>query len=247
MASLPSWKCEKASTYCPFPRHRHRSPGTAHAQVGKDSAIDLTSCPWRASAGARVTIHGNETDLEVMSLPQPGPRTMDCWVTLPGTGPTVVQGLHHGAVTETDGHSRLFAPRESAASYTVAPRKGNSRFLCPQSGNTTSKSESRSASPAITPATYISKTCVCKRPRSNCPDLPGLCHPRRVRKSLRPQVTFFGHVQTQGWLSGTISTGSARDSLRTLRTSRLTFPVMPKAFGPVNGSHRDNTSGEFAH
>ena len=72
----------------------------ARAQVSKSPAIDLASCAWRASTGARVTALGNEIDLEVISLPRAEPRTMECWVPLPKSGAMVVQGLHHGAVTE---------------------------------------------------------------------------------------------------------------------------------------------------
>jgi hypothetical protein len=70
------------------------------AQSGGNSAIDLAGCKWSTSAGARATIQGNEIDLEVGSLPQSAPRTMECWVSLPGDQRMVVQGLHHGAVTE---------------------------------------------------------------------------------------------------------------------------------------------------
>ena len=74
------------------------SLATAYAEGGKD--IDLASCAWQASAGAHVKIQGDEIDLNVSLLPQPEPRTMECWVSLPGDQLMVVRGLHHGAVTE---------------------------------------------------------------------------------------------------------------------------------------------------
>lgn len=73
---------------------------TVQAQAGGNSAIDLATGKWSTSSGARATIHGDEIDLDVSSLPQPAPRTMECWVSLPGDHRIVVQGLHQGAVTE---------------------------------------------------------------------------------------------------------------------------------------------------
>jgi hypothetical protein len=75
------------------------SPAIVQAEEGKE--VDLPSCAWQASPGAHVAIHGDEIDLEVTSLPQSAPRTMECWVALPASRPMVVQGLHHGAVTES--------------------------------------------------------------------------------------------------------------------------------------------------
>jgi hypothetical protein len=72
---------------------------TGRAEAGK--GIDLASCAWETSVGARVAVQGNEIDLEVSSLPQSAPRTLACWVALPGSGPMLVEGLHHGAVTES--------------------------------------------------------------------------------------------------------------------------------------------------
>jgi hypothetical protein len=74
---------------------------SAHAQVGQNSAVDLARCAWSTSAGAGVQHGDKEVDLEVSSLDHPAPRTMECWVTLAGNGPMVVEGLHRGAVTET--------------------------------------------------------------------------------------------------------------------------------------------------
>ncbi len=75
--------------------------GTAYARDAQGIVVNLASCAWNASQGAKLATSGNEIDLEVTSLPEPAPRAAVCWAALPGNGPMVVEGLHHGAVTET--------------------------------------------------------------------------------------------------------------------------------------------------
>jgi hypothetical protein len=62
--------------------------------------MNLAACKWQASAGAHLTVAGNEMDLQVKFLPAPEPRRIQCWAPLPGNRQMVVLGFHHGAVTE---------------------------------------------------------------------------------------------------------------------------------------------------
>ncbi len=64
-------------------------------------ATQLQNCAWRASQGARVVTHAGRTDLLVELLPHPEPRTIECWVPLPGDQEMVARGSNVGAVTES--------------------------------------------------------------------------------------------------------------------------------------------------
>lgn len=73
----------------------------ARSGAPSSSSINLENCSWQTSAGARVTAKNGDLDLTVKSMPQPEPRTIECWVPLPGNGEMVVHGKHTGDVTET--------------------------------------------------------------------------------------------------------------------------------------------------
>jgi hypothetical protein len=63
-------------------------------------SIDLEGCAWRASAGARITVKSGELALLVKSLPHSEPRTIECWVPLPGYQEMTVRGKQTDSVTE---------------------------------------------------------------------------------------------------------------------------------------------------
>lgn len=75
-------------------------PLVAAQPGGHVVSTDLTGCAWHSSPGAHLTVHGGDMELRVSSLPQPEPRTIECWVPLPGNQEMVVSGKHRGAVTE---------------------------------------------------------------------------------------------------------------------------------------------------
>jgi hypothetical protein len=77
------------------------APAIVSAMESQNPAGNLAQCAWTTSEGARLTARGNEIDLVVSTLPEAAPRAAVCWAALPGSGPMIVHGLHHGAVTET--------------------------------------------------------------------------------------------------------------------------------------------------
>jgi len=73
----------------------------AQATGGHAPSTSLTGCAWQASDGAQLLAHGNDLEIRVRDLPQPAPRTVECWVPLPGDREMQVSGKHRGAVTES--------------------------------------------------------------------------------------------------------------------------------------------------
>lgn len=64
-------------------------------------STDLAACAWQASEGAQVLVQGDDMEIRVRDLPHAAPRTVECWVPLPGDWEMKVSGKHRGAVTES--------------------------------------------------------------------------------------------------------------------------------------------------
>ncbi|MGH9342521.1 MAG: hypothetical protein ACRD19_01980, partial [Terriglobia bacterium] len=70
----------------------------------------LTQCAWHVSSGAQLTVQGDELEFRVKPLPHHAPRTIGCWVTLPGSGPMAVRGtdVHFQEVDTYNGWTFTF-------------------------------------------------------------------------------------------------------------------------------------------